>query len=113
MDCQTRDNAILKHHRKRSGATISLLGLCVASLSQAALAAEEQSAGGGFEPPDLEFLEFLGSFETDSGEWIEPSSMLDEYFNELLDVAAAMETSSGDNASTNNGNDNPDGNSNE
>ena len=26
--------------------------------------------------PDLEFLEFLGQFETDSGEWIDPDSLI-------------------------------------
>lgn len=38
--------------------------------------------------PDLEFLEFLGQFETDSGQWIDPNSLLSEEFGELLDAAS-------------------------
>lgn len=38
--------------------------------------------------PDLGFLEFLGQFETDAGEWIDPDSLLTEEFTELLDASA-------------------------
>lgn len=34
--------------------------------------------------PDLEFLEFLGSFETKSGEWIDPTELMQPEFLELL-----------------------------
>jgi len=37
--------------------------------------------------PDLEFLEFLGQFETDNGEWVDPGSLLTEDFADLLRVA--------------------------
>ncbi len=30
-------------------------------------------------PPDAEFLEFLGEWQTDEGEWIDPEEMEDEY----------------------------------
>ncbi len=33
---------------------------------------------------DLGFLEFLGQWETDEGEWIPPSDLADENFAELL-----------------------------
>jgi hypothetical protein len=39
------------------------------------------------ELPDLGFLEFLGQFETDSGEWIDPASLLNKEFIELLDLS--------------------------
>lgn len=57
--------------------------------------------------PDLELLEFLGSFETDDGEWIAPDSLLDSNFQQLLNMAARMDEvsgtagSTGDNAETN------------
>jgi len=35
--------------------------------------------------PDLEFLEFLGSFETHSGDWIDPTELMLPEFQELLD----------------------------
>ena len=34
--------------------------------------------------PDLEFLEFLGSFETNSGEWIDPTELMQPEFQDLL-----------------------------
>jgi len=44
---------------------------------------------GNLQPtPDLELLEFLGSFATDEGEWIDPSSLLEEEFSTLLDSVA-------------------------
>jgi len=46
---------------------------------------------------DLEFLEFLGQFETDAGEWIDPDSLLTEEFTELLD--ASTEANSDDDSS--------------
>lgn len=45
--------------------------------------------------PDLELLEFLGSFETDDGEWIAPESLLDSNFQQLLNMAARMDEVSG------------------
>jgi len=44
--------------------------------------------------PDLEFLEFLGQFETDAGEWIDPDSLLTEEFAELLDASTEASTDS-------------------
>lgn len=53
-----------------------------------AQAAEDSQA---IELPDIELLEFLGSFQTDQGEWIEPESLLTGEFAELLNIAARMD----------------------
>ncbi len=42
--------------------------------------------------PDLEFLEFLGQFETDAGEWIEPDSLLTDEFSDLLEISVEGNT---------------------
>jgi hypothetical protein len=39
--------------------------------------------------PDLELLQFLGEFETDEGEWIEPELLLESEFSQLLDALSA------------------------
>lgn len=56
-------------------------------MAAAATAAEEDHQ----EPvmPDPELLEFLGSFATDEGEWINPDSLLEAEFAALLDRASA------------------------
>jgi len=50
----------------------------------------------------MELLEFLGQFETDAGEWIDPDSLLAEEFTDLLDATteadAASDSSDNDNA---------------
>ncbi len=38
-------------------------------------------------PPSLEFLEFLGQWETDEGEWIAPEDLADENFVDLIESA--------------------------
>ena len=45
--------------------------------------------------PDLELLEFLGSFQTEDGEYMDPSMMLSDEFVELLDLAARMDDAVG------------------
>lgn len=55
---------------------------------QAATPAAEGEEEG--ESPSLEFLEFLGQWETDEGEWISPEDLANEDFVELID--SAMET---------------------
>lgn len=50
-------------------------------------AAAEQSTETPVQP-DPELLEFLGSFATDEGEWIDPDSLLETEFATLLDRAA-------------------------
>jgi len=42
--------------------------------------------------PDIELLEFLGSFSTEEGEWIDPQSLLEEDLSMLIDMAARRRT---------------------
>lgn len=56
--------------------------------------------------PDLEFLEFLGQFETDDGQWIDPGSLLADEFEDLLDAAENSGGSNGSGASNDNDADN-------
>jgi hypothetical protein len=35
--------------------------------------------------PSLDFLEFLGSFETDSGQWVDPAELMQPDFEQLLE----------------------------
>jgi len=71
----------------------ALLLLGVTLHSQAA----ENEANGQLEnlAPDLELLEFLGSFQTEDGEYMDPSMMLNDEFVELLDLAARMDDAVG------------------
>lgn len=59
------------------------------ALSNTYAAESEQSE----DAPDLEFLEFLGQFETDAGEWIDPDSLLTEEFTELLETSTEANSS--------------------
>ncbi|MDO9319915.1 MAG: hypothetical protein Q7V56_17205 [Gammaproteobacteria bacterium] len=43
-------------------------------------------------PPPLELLEFLGQWETDDGEWIDPQELEDPALVNLLEAALAPET---------------------
>ncbi len=62
--------------------------LCLLGLISIAHGAEnEHGAKDSPELPDLEFLEFLGQFETDEGEWIAPISLMAEEFTDLLNAA--------------------------
>jgi len=51
-------------------------------LARVASAAQETQDSG---LPSLEFLEFLGSFETDSGQWIDPVELMQPDFAQLLE----------------------------
>ena len=82
-------------------ARLALFLTCISGLFSSAYAAEDEP---GEVTPDLEFLEFLGQFETDAGEWVDPNSLLTEEFTELLDASAATE-SANDSADTNNATD--------
>lgn len=77
----------------------TLLLACVTGLISNTHAAENEQDPA---EPDLEFLEFLGQFETDSGEWIDPDSLLAEEFTDLLDATteggAASDSTDNDNA---------------
>ena len=36
--------------------------------------------------PSLQFLEFLGQWETSDGKWLSPTELVDESFGQLLDM---------------------------
>lgn len=55
-------------------------------LATGTLNAAEDDANGTQAMPNLEFLEFLGSFATEEGEWIDPNSLLEDEFSALLDA---------------------------
>jgi hypothetical protein len=61
-------------------------------------AENESNSSETFEIPDLEFIEFLGQWETDEGEWIDPNSLLGSDFAGLLDAAASSSSEDTDNA---------------
>ena len=64
-----------------------LLAACLLGLIATTQGAENETKAET-EPqlPDLEFLEFLGQFETDEGEWIAPGSLMAEEFELLLEA---------------------------
>ncbi len=55
-------------------------------LAQSATRADEPVAPAA---PSVELLEFLGAWETDGGEWIDPAVLEQDAVDELLDSAAA------------------------
>jgi hypothetical protein len=87
-----------------------LFAICLLGLISTAQAAEnENKTETESSLPDLEFLEFLGQFETDNGEWINPASLMTEEFELLLEAAirAGQNENSNDNGNGNAlGNDN-------
>jgi hypothetical protein len=70
-------------------------------LSGQALAAETGNQESA--QPDPALIEFLGSFATDEGQWIDPDSLLEAEFAALLDQAAS--TFGPESDTTPNGND--------
>lgn len=85
-----------------------LMVVCLVGLmSTAHGTGNEQVEQKATNTPDLEFLEFLGQFETDAGEWIDPESLLTEEFDDLLVATTNIEVNSGNsNTGINDGNDN-------
>ncbi len=66
----------------------SLLGLFLIAICSGSQAAENEENSQSL--PDLEFLEFLGQFETDDGDWIEPSSLMANELDTLLEMATQI-----------------------
>jgi hypothetical protein len=89
-----------------AGMVPTLITLLAGSWSPVVLAAEntDTTPDTEMQAPDLEFLEFLGQFETDDGEWIGPTILQAEEFDELLTVAESIEAQ--DKNSTSAGTDN-------
>lgn len=65
-----------------------LLAAFALAMLPGALGAAENNPRFQPQLPDLELLEFLGTFATDEGEWIDPDSLLDNNIGGLLDVDA-------------------------
>jgi len=61
---------------------------------------ETELEGQSSNLPDMEFLEFLGSFETDSGEWVDPTELLQVEFELLLEDAELEKTKQPNDTST-------------
>jgi hypothetical protein len=78
---------------KRSDKHYSHYLLAVLVLSSNQANAAENSQMNQQQQPNLELLEFLGSFATDEGEWIDPNSLLEEEFSSLIDSIAAQAAS--------------------
>ncbi len=77
------------------GLTEKACALCLLGLLSTAHGAEnEHGPEQSLELPDLEFLEFLGQFETDAGEWIEPISLMGEDYTFLLNAALIQDPNS-------------------
>ena len=93
-----RDNAA-KTFRK----SITMLFLA-AQIGDIKAAEDEPASQAQNAAPDIELLEFLGSFQTDNGEWVEPASLLTEEFTELLNLAARMDAASNSGTGTNDDN---------
>jgi|GEM_PF-3293313 len=62
-----------------------LITVALLACPPAGSAAENQQPADGINLPSLELLEFLGSFETDSGEWINPGELMQPEFEQLLE----------------------------
>lgn len=88
MDHSIKEGKIQPSQRMRKFiAANCVLILCFNGLLQPGFAAENEPASETEESlPDLEFLEFLGQFETDSGQWIDPGSLMAEEFEGLLNA---------------------------
>lgn len=69
-----------------------LFSACALAMLPATLGAAESNSRFQPQLPDLELLEFLGSFATDEGEWINPEGLLDNNIGELLDATAGSTT---------------------
>lgn len=91
---------------KSSSLEIILIAACITGLVSNTHGAEaEQIDLNNTLTPDLEFLEFLGQFETDAGEWIYPDKLLAEdfvgLFTEPIDAASGNEPETSDNGNSN------------
>lgn len=87
---------------KRAGLK-RIIAVCIGSLIPVIHGAEnEVTVETEVAQPDLEFLEFLGQFETDDGQWIDPGSLLSEEFEDLLSVAENTAPSDNSDNSDNN-----------
>ncbi len=89
MDCRIKlANNAKQISANRQARMRRLIAICIGSLLPIAHGADNEVVPETESTqPDLEFLEFLGQFETDDGLWIDPGSLLAEEFDDLLNVA--------------------------
>lgn len=66
------------------------------ALATPAPASESQATPVQEAAPSIEFLEFLGQWETDEGEWIAPEELADDEFAQLLEAAFETEIEDSD-----------------
>ena len=102
MVCQTdheqRDVPGMERPRARTSRDLLLAVFCWSLCTAASGAqdngqdpdAEEEENNAAeqspLEVPDLEFIEFLGQFESDAGEWIAPGNLMMDEFDNFLEV---------------------------
>lgn len=88
MDC------LINSPSKPGSRSVIQLMVVIGLLTSGAQAAENTTGNEAeqhhVEMPDLELLEFLASFETDAGEWIDPIVFLDKEFEQLLSEAESQ-----------------------
>lgn len=103
MEFQIKHCSGKSRGKPRIAATLKkILALTISSIIPIAFAAEnEAKETGEIVLPDLELLEFLGQFETDNGEWIDPGSLLTEDFEDFLRVAEDSNPTTDTNNGTN------------
>lgn len=78
---------------RRTGILAVVLMLPMLLMVSGARAADQHGADPLTEaPPPLELLEFLGQWETDDGEWIDPQELEDPALVNLLESVMASET---------------------
>jgi hypothetical protein len=68
----------------------SLMLMMMVQISNLATAAEEAKAET--EAPAVDFIEFLGEWETNQGEWIDPNELETEVFTEAYRDVKTEET---------------------
>lgn len=61
---------------------------CALVCGAATVEAREDSPPSG---PDLEFLEFLGSWETEDGQWVNPLDLMDQSFSDVEGMPTQVE----------------------
>lgn len=66
-----------------------------------AMSAEHAPQAGSTAPPSLEFIEFLGSFETDAGEWMDPTELIQPEFDQLMEASQSLRPAPTDGAGSN------------
>ena len=75
--------------RRRPEPALAVLAATLLACPVWILAAESDPETAVTALPALELIEFLGSFETDAGEWIDPTDLMQPEFEQLLEAVRA------------------------